>query len=102
MTVEEKRKALTAYCESKYCRECSLRDNKVCRCGNGATFEDHVVGSSGYISDAEIIGAYEIVFGKNEIETEELKEAVVIPDTTHIDNVKNLYFTINHFYNKED
>lgn len=68
----------------------------------GATFEGRTVGGSVYMSDAEIIGAYEIVFGKNEIETEELKEAVVIPDTVHIDNVKNLYFTINHFYNKED
>lgn len=75
--------------------------DKVCRCKNGETFKGHKVGDPGYMSDAEIIGAYEIVFGKDVIETEELKEAVVIPDTAHIDNVKNLYFTINRFYNKE-
>ena len=92
---------MTQYCEQKHCRECPLCGENVCRCVNGATFEGHKVGDSGHMSDAEIIGEYEIVFGKDEIETEELKEAVVIPDTAHIDNVKNLYFTINHFYNKE-
>lgn len=102
MTVEQKREALARYCGSKRCSRCVLMGDKVCRCGNGASFEGHKAGDSGYMSDAEIIGAYEIVFGKNEIETEELKEAVAIPDTAHIDNVKNLYFTINHFYNKED
>lgn len=73
MTVEEKRKALTQYCEGKPCDECPLCSEKLCRCGNGAFFEGHKVGDKGYMSDAEIIGAYELAFGKDEIETEELK-----------------------------
>lgn len=102
MTVEQKREALSRFCAGRICSACVLMDEKVCRCRNRATFEGHKVGDSGYMSDAEIIGAYEIVFGKNEIETAELKEAVAIPDTVHVDNVKNLYFTINNFNNKED
>lgn len=92
MTVEEKREALSRHCDGKLCSTCALSGEKVCSCGNGGTFKGHKVGDPGYMSDAEIIGAYEIVFGKNEIETEELKEAVVIPDTAHIDNIKKFVF----------
>ena len=102
MTVEEKRISLKEYCVKKSCSECALHGKKVCRCRNNATFDNRRVDESGYISDAEIIGAYELVFGKCEIETVELKEAAIIPDTIHIGKVKNLHLTINNFNYEED
>ena len=61
MTIDEKRDALANFCDSEQtaCDYCILSGN-VCNCGNGAWFK-----GDNTLSDAEVIGAYEIVFGYN-------------------------------------
>lgn len=54
MTVEEKREALEKHCHSTDCCNCKLSGQKTCNCGFRCGKD---------ITIAEIIGAYEIVFG---------------------------------------
>lgn len=65
MTVKEKRKALDLYCDKTTCEKCVIGGKEVCRCGCGAYFTNPPEDDNG-MSDAEIIGAYEMVFGSTE------------------------------------
>lgn len=65
MTVKEKRKALDKYCEKRICADCKLTGKSVCKCGNGYSFAASC-GSDQHISDAEVIGAYEMLFGHDD------------------------------------
>lgn len=69
MTIEEKRRALSRFCDNfSDCSGCKLHGNKVCKCGFGYSF-DNEFDKTGYMTDAEIIGAYEMIFGSTETET---------------------------------
>ena len=62
MTVEEKRKKLSEFCELHSCTACILR-MPVCRCGCDTTFLKKI--DNRYeMSDGEIEAAYAVVFPK--------------------------------------
>lgn len=61
MTVMEKRSVLAGYCEDSILCSTCLLGGDVCRCGNGYFFTDSEK-SAGYMTDEEIIAAYDIVF----------------------------------------
>lgn len=99
MTVEEKRDALIKYCHNASCinDSCPLQGKTVCTCGCGKTFLNTPDDMDHYMTDAEIVGAYEMVFGQK---TEELTESVLgtihRPDSVVINgNIEHL--TINYF-----
>lgn len=60
MTIDEKRKALANYCNSRWCTDCPLH-SPVCKCGTGYFFTN-APKDSGYMTDHEIDAAYRIVF----------------------------------------
>ena len=87
LTVEEKRKRLREYCNTRTCGGCLL-EGPVCRCGRGSSFHP-----SGIMPENEVLAAYEIVFGGNEMKKftkKDLKNGDVVkfrdgcPDTTGI------------------
>lgn len=81
MTVDEKRKALDEYCDHHGCDEyCPLTGFKTCTCGCGGYFTREP-DNKAYMSDAEIIGAYEIVFGHSETIVSESTEQTIALDT---------------------
>lgn len=106
MTVDEKRQALQRHCMSTntLCNNCALHTKKVCRCGWGAGFIELDPEKSNYMSDAEIIGAYELAFPEQgctnpEEVCAELAE-IKIPEKVII-NGKVKYLTINFFAKEE-
>lgn len=62
MSVAEMRDRLVAYCYPRYCGDCKL-GYEACRCGRGAQFNVSK-GEDGYMTDKEIVDAYNLVFGK--------------------------------------
>ena len=62
ISVENMRKALDVYCQSKaVCSACPL-ESPVCRCGCGTYFDSKKRDGSYDMSDAEIRAAYKVVF----------------------------------------
>lgn len=86
MTVKEKRKKLQEHCENRSCINCLLKGEEVCSCGCGKNFKT--------MSNAEAIGAYEIVFGdetSKTIRTEDDETVITIKSKTPLDSV-DIYF----------
>ena len=91
--MKKKRKALTDFCyEKDSCEDCPLMGMTVCSCGRGHMF-DIRIDNEGYMTNAEVIGAYEIVFGKTEKETYADSPILI----TNADKIKRI-----DFYFKED
>lgn len=99
MTVEEKRQVLSDYCGKQGCSGCLLQGKKTCCCGLGHGFQEEV-DDKGYISDAEIIGAYEIVFGKSEPATFSAELETCDDNSITISNVDKIQSISIYF--KED
>lgn len=102
MTVNEKRQALQAHCDKGSCRRCKLHGREKCSCGYGHMF-DRDPTDDAYMTDAEIIGAYEIVFGSTA--TEEFTcELQTVDDNSitifGVDKIQNI--TINFKEDKND
>ena len=99
MTVEEKRKALIDYCAERGCTGCPLHGKNTCCCGWGHGFRAKVE-DKGYITNAEIIGAYEIVFGKSEPATFSAELETCDDNSITISNVDKIQSISIYF--KED
>lgn len=84
MTVDEKRKALSQYCRNS-CLKCVLGNKDVCNCGKGHYFTVKK-GDYGYMTDAEIIGAYELVFGPTETIKTVTSESTITLESAVPDN----------------
>lgn len=98
MTVDEKRRALTRFCDNfSDCSDCKLHGSKVCRCGFGYGF-DNEFDKTGYMTDVEIIGAYDLIFGKTETTIETIgyeldsdDNSITISGVDKISNI-SIYF----------
>lgn len=97
MTVDEKRKKLSEHCDESYCSDCKLTGKNVCLCENVHSFM-RPISDHGYMTDAEIIGAYHILFGDDTAESCELDSAFEC-DGVHIVTGDNCAINI---YKKED
>lgn len=74
MTIEEKRSKLIDFCrEQPRCCDCALGGNAY-KCGVGFAFSIKL-GEEGYITDDEIVAAYEIAFPDTEQTTPHIKDS---------------------------
>lgn len=62
VSVGKMRRQLVEYCSHRWCSDCKL-ESAACRCGRGAYF-DIPKDKSGYMTNEEIVDAYNRVFGK--------------------------------------
>lgn len=98
MTVDEKRTALSKFCDHTTCSACDL-NYPMCRCSRGYLFLANP-GTEHFITDAEIIAAYDIAFPEQlSGDATELCE-IAMPEKVII-NGKVKYLTINFFTQEE-
>lgn len=93
-----KRQKLREMCRERLgCLNCPLSDSKKCRCTSPYDFSIEPK-KMGYITDAEVIGAYEIVFGEDKPQSIELEQ--LNDDFITISNVNKIQSISIYF--KED
>lgn len=86
MTIDEKRKRLSEHCHNRRCTGCVLSGKTTCSCGVSSNFET--------MSIAEVIGAYELVYGNElskTVKTEDDETIITIKSRKPLDSV-DVYF----------